>query len=87
LNVAGSEQEGELETAKPKTIRVRNEIFGRISNLRQKHKHTKVYTLLSVSVQRRSSRPMHNKLSSTLVEWDQNRTAGFSVIDLDGSET
>ena len=39
LNEAGSEQEGELETAKLKTIRVRSEIFERISNLRQTRAH------------------------------------------------
>ena len=65
---------------------VDNGISRRISTS-DKHKDTKVYKLLLCACATDAEADQCTTVGPNLVQGlDQNRTAGFSVIDLDGSE-
>jgi len=82
--MTGNEREG--ETRKRDVINCGNGISGRIT-ISDKHKGTKVYKLLYVPVQQTQKQTSAQQAEPDLVQrLDQNRTAGFRFIDLDGSE-
>lgn len=81
----GASERGNSEPPKADTIRFDNGFSGRISTS-DKHDRTKVYNQLSEPVQKAQKQTSAQQVEPDWSGLRPDRTAGFGVIDLDGSE-
>jgi len=86
LNVTGNEREGELGTAKSSCHQLWQWNLRANINLRQTQRHKGLQSALCACATDAEADQCTTSWARLWSGLDQNRTAGFSVIDLDGSE-